>query len=166
MSLWRRPACYNLLKALDISSAIAQIAPDLSSPSNSIRFSPVFQEELKPYWKSENRPYFSRWTTSLLFTSFSKILLTTERGLTGQQFLDLSSPFSKILRYWGHRWDLSTIRKTRCLQTYWRFYLVCIKFRLTLLQNHHWDTFTARSFWWFKAGYDLFNQLGSYRNII
>ena len=33
----------------------------------------------KTYWKSQKRLYFSRWSTILLFTSFSKNLLTTER---------------------------------------------------------------------------------------
>ena len=53
------------------------------------------REDLKPYWKSENRPHFSRWSTSLLFTSFSKTLLTTERRLRGRYLLavDLSPTF-------------------------------------------------------------------------
>ena len=47
-----------------------------------VRRSAVNREDLKPYWKSEKRPHFSRWSTILLFTSFSKTLLTTERRLT------------------------------------------------------------------------------------
>ena len=35
----------------------------------------------------KKRPYFFMWSTILLFTSFSKTLLTTERGLTGWYFL-------------------------------------------------------------------------------
>ena len=56
------------------------------NPSNSIRhncWSAVDREDLKPYWKSEKRSHFSRWSTILLFTSFSKTLLTTERRLRG-----------------------------------------------------------------------------------
>ena len=47
--------------------------------------SKVDREDLKPYWKSEKRPYFSRRSTILLFTSFSATLLTTQR-LTGHSF--------------------------------------------------------------------------------
>ena len=48
-----------------------------------VRGSAVDQEDLKPYWKLENRSHLSRWSSSLLFTSFSKTLLTTERRLIG-----------------------------------------------------------------------------------
>ena len=33
----------------------------------------------KPYWKSEKRSHLSSWSAMLLFTSFSKTLLTAER---------------------------------------------------------------------------------------
>ena len=49
-----------------------------------VRRSPVDREDLKPYWKSEKRSYFSRRSTSLSSKSSSKALLTTERRLTGQ----------------------------------------------------------------------------------
>ena len=70
-----------LSKALYISSATARVAPDLlKAPAvlsdTTIRRSAVGQEDLKPYWKSEKRPYFYRWSTILLFASFSKISLT------------------------------------------------------------------------------------------
>ena len=60
-----------------------------------VRRSAVDRQDLKPYWKSEKRPHFPRGSTILLFTSFSKTLLTTERRLTGRQFLavDLSPTF-------------------------------------------------------------------------
>ena len=90
--LWRRPVCQTLSKALDISSVTAQVVPDLLKAllilsDTIVRRSAVHRENLKPYWKSERRPHFSKWPTSLLFKSFSKILLTTERRLTGWQFL-------------------------------------------------------------------------------
>ena len=74
-------------KVLDISSATAWVAPDLLRTlailSDAIvRRSAVDRDDLKPYWKLNKRPYFSRWSRSLLFTSFSKTLLTTERRLT------------------------------------------------------------------------------------
>ena len=43
-------------------------------------------KDLKPYCKSEKRPRFSRWSTTLLFTSFSKtlhVLQVIQRRLTG-----------------------------------------------------------------------------------
>ena len=42
-----------------------------------VRKAAVDQEDLKSYWKSEQRPYFSRWSTIVLLTSFSKTLLNT-----------------------------------------------------------------------------------------
>ena len=87
LSSWRRPACQTLSKALDISSATARVAPHLLKAltilSDTTVRSAVDWEDLKPYWKSEKRPHFSRWSAILLFTSFSKTLITTERRLTG-----------------------------------------------------------------------------------
>ena len=89
LSLWSRPACQTLSKALDISNASASVAPDVLKAlallsDTTMKRSVVDQEDLKTYWKSQNRPHFSRWTTILLLTSFSKTLLTIERRLTGQ----------------------------------------------------------------------------------
>ena len=48
------------------------------------RRSAVDWEDIKPYWKSEKRSHLSLHDQqNLLFTSFSKTLQTTERGLTG-----------------------------------------------------------------------------------
>ena len=75
----------NAIKSLGyISSATARIPPDLLKsqtilPDTTVRRSAVDREDLKPNWKSEKLPYFSRWSTSLLSTGFSKALLTTER---------------------------------------------------------------------------------------
>ena len=49
---------------------------------------------MKPYWKLEKRPDSSKWSTSLLFTNFSKTLLSTERR-----------PLPNILNYRDHRSD-------------------------------------------------------------
>ena len=85
---------------LSVSSAAAWVAPDLlKAPAilsdKGIRRLAVDQEDLKLNWKWENRPQFSCWSTILLFTSFSKTLLTVERRLTGWEFLaiDLSPTF-------------------------------------------------------------------------
>ena len=86
--MWRGSPRQTLSKALDISSATAPVAPDLLKAlailsDATVRRSAVYPEDLKLYWKSEKIPHFSRWSTILLFTSFSKTLLTTERRLTG-----------------------------------------------------------------------------------
>ena len=56
--MWRKPSCQTLLKALDISSATAQVAPDFLKALAivlylTVRRSVVDQEYLKPYWKSK-----------------------------------------------------------------------------------------------------------------
>ena len=72
--------CYTVRVAPDLL-----ILSDLAILSDTtVRRSVVDQEGLKPYWKSEKWPHFPKWSTILLFTSFSKTLLTTERRLTGQ----------------------------------------------------------------------------------
>ena len=71
-----------------ISIATAQAAPDLLKSmailsDTTVRRSAVDWDNLNPYRKSEKRQHFSRWSTSLLATSFSNTLLTTERRITG-----------------------------------------------------------------------------------
>ena len=52
----------------------------VESPSNCIRYtvrrSAVDRQDLKPYWKLEKQPHFCRWSNILLYSSFSKTLLT------------------------------------------------------------------------------------------
>ena len=55
----------NPVKSLGISSATAQVAPDLLKAlailsDTTVRRSAVALEDLKPYWKSEIRPHFSK----------------------------------------------------------------------------------------------------------
>ena len=74
-SLWRRPAYQTLSKTLDISSTVALVAPDLLKAltilsDTTARRSPVDQEALKPYWKSQKKPNFWMWGTSLLYKIF------------------------------------------------------------------------------------------------
>ena len=84
-----------------MSSATSWVTPDLLLKALAIlsdtmvRRYAVDWENLKPYWKSEKRPYFSRWSAILLFTSFLKTLLITERRLIWWQFLavDFSPTF-------------------------------------------------------------------------
>ena len=91
MSLWRRPACQTLSKALDISSATARVAPDLLKAlailsDTIVRRSAVDWEDLKPYSKSEKRPHFSKRSTILLFTSFSKTYQPLKEAWQGGSF--------------------------------------------------------------------------------
>ena len=78
----------HLVNALNISKATARVAPDILRALEilwdlTVRRYEVDPKELKPCFKSEKRPHFSRWSTGLLFTSFSKTFLTTKRRLTG-----------------------------------------------------------------------------------
>ena len=70
------------------SLATAGVAPDVLKAlailsDTTARKSAVDLEDLKPYWKSEKRSHFSRGSTIILLTSFSKTLLTTKRWLKG-----------------------------------------------------------------------------------
>ena len=64
-------------EALDLSSATAQVAQDLLKAvailsDATVSRSAIDREDLKPHWKSKEKPDFSNWLTILLFTSFSK----------------------------------------------------------------------------------------------
>ena len=77
------------VKKTSVPSATGRVAPDLLKAvailsNTTVRRSAVDREYLKPYWKLEKRPHFCRWSTILLFKSFSKTLPTTERKLTGR----------------------------------------------------------------------------------
>ena len=62
----------NSFKSLGyISSATARVAPKLLKilailSDTTVRRSPVDWEDLKPYWKSEKRPHFSRWWSTII----------------------------------------------------------------------------------------------------
>ena len=86
----------------------------------------VDQEDLKPYWKSEKRSHFSRWSIILSFASFSKTLLTTERTLTGYKFsaVDLSQRF---LNTGTTHETFQQSGKEDTFRHKWRVQLVCKK---------------------------------------
>ena len=72
-----------------MSSVTAWVALDLFKVlaiilDTTVRRSAVDWKDLTPYWKSEKRLHFSRWSAILLFTGFLKSLLTTERRLAGE----------------------------------------------------------------------------------
>ena len=67
-----------------MASGTARIALDLTKNSVilsniTVIRSTVDQEDLKPYWKSEQKQQFSRWSTGLLFAS--KTTQTTEKRI-------------------------------------------------------------------------------------
>ena len=93
--------CYSL-SSPDLLKALAILS------DTTVRRSAVDQD-LKLYWKSEKGPHFSRWSSILIFTGFSKTLLTTERP---------NRVIPNILKYMDHQCDLPTIWKTRLSQTH------------------------------------------------
>ena len=87
-----------LSKALDISSARAQVAPDLLKAlaillDTTVRRSAVDQEDLKPYW-NEKKGHISLGNQQFYYLQVFQRLYT-ERRLIGWQFLavDLSPTF-------------------------------------------------------------------------
>ena len=77
----RRPVSQTLSKVLDISNGTAQVVPDLLKAfsilsDTTVRRSSVDREDLKQNWKQKKRRHFSRWSTTVLFTS----LLFTLKG--------------------------------------------------------------------------------------
>ena len=100
--------------------------PD-KSPSNSIRFNCQIcssSKRSKSILETRKGTNFSGWWTILLFTSFLKTLLTTERRLTEQQFLaaDLSPTFSNT-EATDETFQKSGKKTT--LDTYWKVQLIC-----------------------------------------
>ena len=73
----KTPACQTLSRSLDISNLTARVASDLlKAPAvlsdTTVWRSAVYREDLRTYWISEKWPHFSRSSTILLFTTFSK----------------------------------------------------------------------------------------------
>ena len=64
-----------------LPSATAWVTPDL------LKALAIFRNSCQKICRSHKRPHFSRWSTNLIFTSFSRTLLTIERRLTGRQSL-------------------------------------------------------------------------------
>ena len=91
------------------SSSLRPIKSLINSMRYNWRQSAVYQDNLKLYWKSDKTPYFLRWLKSILSRCFSKILLTTEKGLTGWCFNQWTFP--NFLQYRDHRWDIQKPRK-------------------------------------------------------
>ena len=78
---------------------------------------------------------------------------TNERKKINRVVFFSRRPLPNILKYRDNRWDLPKIWKTRFLQEEFSYYLW--KFRLTVLQNHYWDTIWIRCLWWLKVSCEL-----------
>ena len=124
LSLWRNSACRTLPKALDRLSATARVAPDLLKAQTILsgktaRRSFIDWEYLKPYWKSEKRARFSKWSRILWFTSFLKDVTNhSHRKKTNRVVVFNCRTFPNILKYGDHQWNVPTIWKARLLQTF------------------------------------------------
>ena len=136
----------------------------VKSPSNSLRYNCQkicsWLRTSKTILEIRKWPYFSRWSTILLFTSFSRTLLTTKRALTGIWFLavDLSPTFLNTETN-DETFQQSGKQDTRLFQTLVEEFSKHVrKFRLTVLYNHHWNTIRTRGLQWIKVCYALINQ--------
>ena len=74
------------VKSLEYIKCYSSNSPDLLKAltvlsDTLVRRPAVDSEDLKPYWKSEKRLPFSRWSKILFFPNFSKNLLTTKTTL-------------------------------------------------------------------------------------
>ena len=104
--------------------------------------------------------YFSSWSTILLFKNFFKDF-TNYRRKTNRAVVSSFRLFPNILKYRDHGWELPMYQLVCNNQ------LVYKKVQaLKVLWNHHWNTIRTRHLWQIKVHYDLFNHLGSYRNIM
>ena len=95
LRLWRRPACQTLSKALEISSATAQVVPDLLKalaylPDTTVWRSAIDLEDLKTYWQSQKRPHFSWWSTTIIYKFFKDVTNHRKKRLTGFKFLEVN----------------------------------------------------------------------------
>ena len=128
--MWRRPACQTLSKPFDTLSTTAGITPDLLKAMEILLDATVticrYRENLKPYWKSEKRPYFSRWSTILLFkgcvrylnrctTSPTYILYQLNEKMSLQSLILFSLTLNIAIFKKGARQQRHLFHKPRCL---------------------------------------------------
>ena len=147
-----------------ISSATVQVASDLLKAlailSDTIvrRYADDW-EDVKLYWISNKRPHFSRWPTSLVFTSFSQNLLTTERKLIGLQFL--ATDLYPTLLNTGI--TDKTFHESRKQDSFRHILKSSVSmYESSGSQFFRTTTGTVRTRSQIKVGYDLLNQLGSF----
>ena len=94
---------------MGISSVTSQVSPDLLIKAlamlsdTTVRRLAVDWEGLKPYWKLENWPHFSRGSTSI-YTFFKDF--TTHKKKTNRVVVSSCWTIPSILKYRDHWWDL------------------------------------------------------------
>ena len=85
----------------------------IKNPSNYIRYISQnicnWLKRPETILEIRQKALFLEWSSSLLFTSFSLTLLTTERRLTWNYFFFCHRSLPNILKYWDHRWHLPTV---------------------------------------------------------
>ena len=82
---------------------------------------------------------------------------TNHRKRTNRVVLFSCRLFPNIVKYRDLCWELPTISKTRLPQIHIEEISQYVwKFRVTVLQNPHWNTIRARRLWWINVCYDLF----------
>ena len=144
------------------SSNIARAAPHLLKAlailsDTTVRISVVIWEDLKPatsFWVIKKSIIYK------FFKGFTNHWKKTNRIVAFS-----CRTFSNILKYRDHQWDFPTIWKTRPIQTiYWRIQLVYTKVQVhsSLGPPMECNQDQTRQI---KVCYELFNNLGSYRNI-
>ena len=142
---WIYQAAPHLLKALAILS------------DTTVKISVVIWEDLKPaasFWVIKNSINYK------FFKGF-----TNHWKKTNRMVVFGCRTFSNILKYRDHQRDFPTIWKTRLIQTtYWRIQLVYTKVQVhsSLGPPMECNQDQTRHI---KVCYELFNNLGSYRNI-
>ena len=98
----------NPVKSLGYIKCYSSINPrPVKSPSNSFRYNCKktcsWLRRPKTTLEIRKRPHFSMWSTTPLFTGFSK---------TNRVKVFSSRPFHNILKYRDHQWNIPTIWKT------------------------------------------------------
>ena len=137
----------------------------IKSPSISIRYNCQkicsWSRRPKIILEIRKKARFSKRCTSLFFTSSSKDF-TNHRKKPNRDVVFSYGPFSNILKYRNHRRDPPTIKKIDSFKQ-------ILKISASMYESsgsQFFRTIRTRCLWRIKAGYDLFNHLGSYRNII
>ena len=112
LTLWRRPVCKTLWKALEISSAKTNSSKSIKNPSNSIRYNchKIYSWMRWPETILEirNKVTFLEVIKKPIIYTFFKDSTNQRRG-TNTGLVYCCIYLSYILKYWDHRWDLPTI---------------------------------------------------------
>ena len=133
----RKTSMLNLVRSLEYIKCYSVSSPrTVNSLTNSIWFNCQkicsWLRTPKTKFEIRKRSHFCKWSKILLFTSFSKILPTTQIRPAGWSILVVDLSLNS-----DHWWDLPIIWKTRLVGAYIEEFSSHWKFRLSVLQNHH-----------------------------